>query len=124
MAQHYWNVICVKYPDKPWERVQWKHIGWNPCTYHPTWHKNDEYRFLPDTIKVGDIELPGPLRVEPKEGDRVWSPFWSDSDGELAKCNFYGGYVKWLFDNGFLHATQEAAQEWLDYFVKLARGEG
>jgi hypothetical protein len=128
MAQHYWNVICVKYPDKPWERVQWRSWSGDWVTQmngHPNWLPQFNYRLLPDTIKVVDIELPEPLRVEPEEGARVYSVLDASSYGQAMPMNYHpkAAYSKWLFDNGFLHATQEAAQAWLYYFAKLARGE-
>ena len=127
--QHYTNVICVKYPDKPWERVEWdcysdndwrKHGEW-----HPAWRLDAKYRFLPDTINVNGVELPEPLRVEPKDGDKVWSPFVRYNGGTLCSFSYDQFAVKdvKLLSEGFLHATQENAQAWLDYFVKLARGE-
>ena len=129
--QHYTNVICVKYPDKPWERVESRYsdMSWSKMTKHPCWMPGTEYRFLPDTIKVGDIELPEPLRVEPKEGETVYGVFpryacTEDNMGvDVFQYRAQFPYSKWAFNNGFLHATQENAQAWLDYFAKLARGE-
>jgi hypothetical protein len=130
--QHYANVICVKYPDRPWERVQlqaadevW--VALHKDHGHPCWNPQKKYRFLPETIMFNGIELPEPLRVEPQNGAKAaWTPFSAWKSGEV-KLVFYDSREasdKWLFDNGLLHSTAEAAQAWLDAITKVARGEG
>jgi len=125
MMQHYANVICVKYPEKPWKRVQSRHadMRWETMNMHPAWLDNCDYRFIPETITLNGVELPEPLRVEPKDGSRVYCLGYTSGVG-LSLPIQYSEYYKWHFDSGLLHSTREAAQAWLDAITKVARGEG
>ena len=78
-AQHYWNYIVPKYPDKPWGRVKLrvrpgakKDSPWyNQLEDHPRWDDTIEYGFLPETVMIGKNKVPR----------------WFE--GELEKCQEY-----------------------------------
>ena len=68
-----------------------------------------QWRIAPKTIKIGDIEVPEPCREAPKVGQTCWtvSPFsgalmfaWAGDKGD-----------QYAFDSGFVHLTEEAAQQ-------------
>ena len=97
--------------DKPWERWEFKgsNNGFNGCLKHPEWHENFEYRRKPRTITVNGIEVPEPIREEPKMGEKFFlvnlvSPTlvtafpWSNHSYD----------TEWL-NKGLLHFTEEAA---------------
>ncbi len=54
---------------EPWERWEWREYGntsyWRPCTHSPRWDLNFEYRRKPKTIRIGDFDVPEPLREPP-----------------------------------------------------------
>ena len=75
----------------------------------PEWFEGQEYRFKPRTIRIGDMEVPEPMRVAPNVGDVYWvvdlmaqelctELAWNGADPER----------RWL-SNGTCHATKEAA---------------
>lgn len=67
------------------------------------------YRVKPKTIRIGDYDVPEPLRVQPKYGDNYFAAWPTAVD----HCNEY----RWandqtderLFVRGLCHATKEAA---------------
>ena len=71
----------------------------------------DELKIKPRTITVNGIEVPDPLRVEPKLHDTYWfvcaSGVCKDSWNEYPTD-------KNIFNNGAIHLTQEAAQAHYD----------
>ena len=75
----------------------------------PEWFEGQEYRFKPRTIRIGDMEVPEPMRVAPNVGDVYWvvglmaqelctELAWNGADPER----------RWL-SIGVCHATKEAA---------------
>ena len=77
-AQHYWNYIVPKYPDKPWRWVEARvrnkanFISYNPLEDHPRWQDNVEYRFLPETVMIGNHEVPRWFEGELEKGQEYW----------------------------------------------------
>lgn len=126
MAQHYWNVIVPKYPNAPWERVEsrnssqdnWIVLGGG----HPSWFESCQYRFKPETIMLNGIQLPEPLRVEPQDGGLVYCILNVSSIRQVLPSS-YCHNDSWLLESGFLHATQKAAQAWVNALVKVASGK-
>lgn len=69
----------------------------------------EEYRVKPRTIRIGDYDVPEPLRVAPEAGQLYYvpTPHWDD------------GYVAFMWEgnifdlrqlrNGHAHSTEEAA---------------
>ena len=97
--------------DKPWERWEFKGSdnGFNGCLKHPEWHENFEYRRKPKTITVNGIEVPEPIREEPKVGEKYFLV-------DLASPTLVNDYpwsghryaTEWL-NKGLVHLTEEAA---------------
>lgn len=68
-----------------------------------------EWRIAPETIKIGDIEVPEPCREAPEVGQKFWtvSPFTGVVD-------FVWDGSKPCYDalkGGFVHLTKEAAEQ-------------
>lgn len=75
----------------------------------PEWFEGQEYRFKPRTIRIGDMEVPEPMRVAPNVGDVYWvvdlmaqelctELAWNGDDPER----------RWL-SIGVCHVTKKAA---------------
>ena len=99
--------------DKPWER--WlcmckKDAIWRDgFEEHPIWHEDFEYRRKPKTITVNGIEVPEPIREEPKVGELYFVV--NLSAFTLVTSNTWANDVydiEW-FKRGLLHFTEEAA---------------
>lgn len=114
--------------DRPWERWEIRpagHDAWYPAQegHVPLWHINCQYRRKPTTIKVPAVELPEPLRVEPKEGQEYFLL-------DIATVGFSVFELKWegnnldrrAFDTCRIFSTREACQAWADHFNAALKG--
>ena len=85
-----------------WKRVEFSHNWTMPSAC--------KYRLKPKTIKIGNIEVPEPLRVAPPVGVTFWAP----ELGEGVPSAFVG---KWadrpvyllLLASGLCHSSRAAA---------------
>ena len=96
--------------DKPWKRWEFKNVaGFLMCLKHPEWNDHFEYRRKPKTITVNGIEIPEPIKKEPKVGEK----FFFVNLASSTLFNFYSWtgdkYDKEWFNKGLLHFTEEAA---------------
>lgn len=96
--------------EKPWERWEFQSGGGPWCAARdtgPTWHEDSQYRRKPKTIRIGEYDVPEPMRVVPTK------PFWAVSLTSTELCflmrwegsaqNFY------LLSSGLCHFTRDAA---------------
>ena len=109
----------AKQHDRPWELWQHgDHEDWVGCTNNPDWFTDHAYRRKPQTIKIGEHEVPEPCR-EPllRSGQKFWTvnPFtgpqgftWDGSKEDL-----------YALKNGFVHLTEEAAEAHYEAFKSL-----
>ncbi len=96
--------------DKPWKRWEIKgDTGFHKCLKHPEWYENFEYRRKPRTITVNGIEVPEPIREEPKVGEK----YFLVNLASPTLVNYYSWSHhrddnEWL-NKGLVHLTEEAA---------------
>lgn len=96
----------------PWERWEYRNsplAEWAPHSEHPRWFTNCEYRRKPKTIRIGEFDVPEPLREAPAAGteyfvatlssEDVATPLWESDHHDLR-------WLKW----GLVHLTREAAE--------------
>ena len=97
--------------DKPWERWEFKGSdnGFNGCLKHPEWREDFEYRRKPKTITVKGIEVPEPIREEPKVGEKFF--LVNLASFTLFDFSSWTGdkYDQQWLNKGLLHFTEEAA---------------
>ena len=108
----------AKQHDRPWELWQHgDHEVWVGCTYNPAWFTDHSYRRKPQTIMLGEYEVPEPCREVPETGQKVWAihpinrvePFtWYNSKA----CHD-------ALESGFVHLTEEAAEKHYEAFKNL-----
>lgn len=96
--------------DTPWERWEVSSDGaeWEDLIRLPVWREGNAYRRKPCTIRIGEIDVPEPVREPLKRGQSYWlaevSGTWLESfwcDGTREK--------EWL-EHGLIHLTKEAAE--------------
>ena len=100
--------------DKPWERWSVRLAPcrvWRPLRGHPSWDEDSQYRRKPRTIRIGEYDVPEPLRTAPERGTRYWvvstnclpiaahAEVWVDFPAER----------EWL-EHGLIHLNYEAAE--------------
>ena len=100
----------AKQHDRPWELWQHgDHEGWVGCTTHPSWHKDHSYRRKPQTIMLGEYEVPEPCRTPLKDGEVYW--IISIVGGSTSSL-WQGDVIDFgCLENGFIHLTRDAAEK-------------
>lgn len=99
---------------EPWKRWQFLDAAgrWVNLEGHPAWSDTIQFRRKPKTIRIGEFDVPEPLREPQPEGTWVWHPclygkcradqtMWHDNDNT--------GLLESL-RRGLCHLTQEAAE--------------
>lgn len=100
---------------EPWERWRRNHgNGWAKCHMPPAWSPGTQYERIPQTIRIGDMEVPAPYRG-PME---IKQAYWviSLSLPEKAIIFHWGGDAsdRHHMARGVLHLTEAAALETAD----------
>lgn len=111
MAQYAEDAKTHPEPWKLWQKRVVPQDAWVACALHPAWTKGIEYRRRPRTIKIGDREVPEPLREEPAFMTQYWVPDVHASSPNLAVSLKWVGdkfALRWLA-RGLVHLTEEAA---------------
>ena len=90
---------------KPTGREQWVDIDY-PCFRGDLAY---EYRVKPRTIKIGDFDVPEPMRTDIGIGNKYFTP--SLASASAIGCTWLGdGRDYELLRNGLCHETSEAAE--------------
>lgn len=117
----------LKY-DKPWElwEIRFRKVyDDNNFTEWETMHNesvhyfgsnNVNFRRKPETIKIGDYELPKPITEKPEEEKLVY--FFTPKD---PRGFIHGRYCEHsedvnYFNNRCIHLTEEAVLEWVNWW--------
>jgi hypothetical protein len=129
MTKHVHADIMLQYAndametDKPWERWQFSYVDgkdWLDCNAHPKWAAKVWYRRKPKTIRIGDCDVPEPLRVAPEVDTEYWVPaityrdnttqsfVWADDSSDRI-----------LLKRGLVHLTEEAAELHAKALIRL-----
>lgn|SRR5574337_897288 len=102
--------------ETPWKRWQWR----DPLIHEPRWSdcRNDfmfsnvcEYRRKPKTIRIGEFDVPEPLREAPEADAKVWFATILTQHGAWNE-EWRGTETqrRWLA-HGIVHTTREAAEQ-------------
>ncbi len=67
------------------------------------------YRIKPSTIKIGDMEVPEPLRAAPAAGTRVYWPHLNRNDFTDERQWFGDSHDLSRLKRGIVHLTEQAA---------------
>lgn len=81
---------------------------WMECVGEPAWDA-EEYRIKPKTIRIGDIDVPEPVRVALVDGEKYFLA--SFAHGEAVSFHWADSVTDRKFlANGAIHLTKEAAE--------------
>ncbi len=98
---------------------------WLDCSA-PTFADDMQYRIKPRMIKIGDIEVPEPLREMPPEGTDVYWPSFGPATGglycESCEVGYYPRMLHHLLEIGMLHASAEACHQHSLALIELSKG--
>lgn len=99
--------------DKPWERWQVQspvHGPWSGFIGDPTWDVRAKYRRKPRTIRIGEFDVPEPLREAPALGSAYMVPNMFTVSGATYR-NWDSDTADFIaLERGLAHLTSEAAE--------------
>jgi hypothetical protein len=102
--------------DKPWERWEFKERTYKvfeTCYTNPAWFKEVSYRRKQKTIRIGNYDVPEPLRIAPEEGAKVYLVDLGISTSSKVACYSYSRQIvanEFFLQRGLLHLNKEAAE--------------
>lgn len=113
----------AKETKEPWKR--WRlNTGswWTNCYKPPAWCPRTKYERIPQTIRIGDREVPAPYRG-PMEDGRYYVVDITLSE-KIMWFDWGGGDEDHRYmERGLAHLTEEAALENADALLALLGGE-
>ena len=106
--------------------AQWRYVGdtnWMDVIGEPCWDADKEYRIRPRTIRIGDIDVPKPVRealsvgqqffvVSPDFSEYTYSDVWDE-------CHTDNHWIS----RGLVHLTKEAAIEHAKALILVSGGK-
>lgn len=97
---------------EPWKFFQCRHdaaVEWCDCNTGLLWLVEREYRLKPRTIRIGEIDVPEPMRSAPEAGSCYFFLALTGS-GMVVESEWGGNWVDELsLSRGICHTTKEAA---------------
>ena len=104
-----------KYHPPGWEPFQSEdtYLCWKLLTGSPIF----EWRIAPETIVLGEYEVPEPCREVPETGQKVWA---IHPINRVEPFTWYGSKACHdALESGFVHLTEEAAETHYEAFKNL-----
>ena len=97
-------------------------IGWIACHAEPDWTAQ-MYRIRPRTIRIGEIDVPEPVRECPPLGVKYYYPTINYSQTYDAFTWQGDGFDKRLLERGLIHLTREAAEQHAKALIIVSGGK-
>ena len=116
----------AKTDPEPWKRMEVQvDNAWLNCNEFTTpLNPNVAFRIKPATVKLGGVDLEGPLREAPEDGTKLWLLF-DPTPMSYAPLTFFQSppeHIRWLSERR-LFASKEARDKYQDALLKLANGK-
>lgn len=133
MTAHIHAALMLKYAqdasttDKPWELWEFRcdeHEKWTILTGNPAWDDDTKYRRKPRTIRIGEIDIPEPVREPLQNGEKYFVPAIDCGYDNIDSFEWDGDSTdKRLLKQGMVHITEEAAREHAKALIALTAKE-
>ena len=97
--------------EKPWCFLEYLDESgkWLALDTHPEWGLDTEYRLKTCTIRIGDIDVPEPMRSAPEVGSSYFIINLIHPN-MVVECEWDGSQSDaWYLARGICHPTEEAA---------------
>ncbi len=105
-----------------WERKPYNYKQFVALEYHPAFDPCTEYRRKPRTIRIGERDVPEPMRVAPAMGTKYYVVDYS----VVNHCSFKNwandAYDKSMLQNGLCHDKREAAIAHTEALILISGG--
>ena len=110
--------------DTPW--INWEYMheisnGWQPLSYNPTWNHTVIYRRKVKTIRIGEYDVPEPLRVKPNIKEKYYFVTFKVEDNVHSYFWYNNNVDNQLLSNGVVHLTREAAELHAKALISLTK---
>lgn len=121
------EVKRVYYNDPENAVIQYRHSAsgdWLDVVREPTWTEEGEYRIKPKTIRIGDIDVPEPVRKPLEMGQKYWVFYLFGSSSKAIEGEWGNDSIdaRWL-SRGLIHLTREAAELHAKALILVSGGE-
>lgn len=85
-------------------------LCWKSCIDEPAWYEYYDYRIKPKTIRIGDLDVPEPVRAALERGQKYWIVYFYGVGALACEATWNGDRTDdgWL-SRGMIHLTREAA---------------
>ena len=98
--------------DTPW--INWEYMNeisneWQPLSCNPTWNHTVIYRRKVKTIRIGEYDVPEPLRVKPNMAETYYIVRFSMVNDVCSSSWINDDIDNKLLSKGLVHLTREAA---------------
>ncbi|MEQ2025381.1 hypothetical protein ABLB84_06230 [Xenorhabdus szentirmaii] len=134
MAKHIHADLMMEYAklaqetDRPWEHFQFKlqgDIEWHNPSAGLAFRDDNEYRLKPHTIKIGNYDVPEPVRKPLEDGARYYyvnTSYIVCEDSAVSTSlwgNLHGDNI--ILRRGFIHLTRESAELHAKALISLTK---
>lgn len=96
---------------------------WAECVNEPAWDLSFDYRVRPRTIRIGEIDVPEPVRECPPLGAKYYYPTVQYTDTVDAFTWQGDSFDKRLLERGLIHLTREAAEQHAKALILVSGGK-
>jgi hypothetical protein len=109
--------------DMPWRRWETNPGGqWMSFDGSPEWDVNQDYRRKPRTIRIGERDVPEPMRIAPAIGSKYWCVRLIATAGVAPESWDGGTWDCDLLARGLCHTTKEAAIAHAEALILVSGG--
>lgn len=121
IAQEYWKE--AETDDEAWKSWEFRKQGqWLPMSSEPMFIPALQYRRRPRTIRIGEYDVPEPLREAPEMGANYWFPSILKEPPTVDSCEWDGAEFDYLLlERSMIHLTEEAAKIHAEALISLTR---
>lgn len=110
MLQYAQDAMSTEDPWTLWQYFKQSEDSWRDCSKNPGWLAYNSYRRKPQTIKIGEFEVPEPLRIPPPQGETYCFVAITGGDGSYCESEWTGDKLDMKrLASGIIHFTAEAA---------------
>lgn len=97
--------------EKPWEFFEiFSNGDWLILQTHPVWNTHTEFRLKPKIIRIGEIDVPEPMRSAPEIGSSYFVVDLCASSSTVVKSKWDDDWTdERCLERGMCHTTEEAA---------------
>jgi hypothetical protein len=122
MRLYYEDALETERPWERWERRQEGLEDFHPLHGNPHFDENVEYRRKPKTIRIGERDVPEPMRVAPAMGTKYYVVDYSVVDHYGFNHWANDEYDKGMLQNGLCRTNKAAAIAHAEALILVSGG--